>query len=116
MGGGAGSASYRYLKKRDDAVTTGKVDLDSIEEDNLPAALQAVAPEERKQVIAEVAQVRSELRQKIARLSQDRSEFLKDKVDEAGGREDSLDDKIYRAVKSQAKSVGLLYESEVAEY
>lgn len=98
------------------AVMSGKVDLASIDEDHLPAALRLVAPAERKKVIADTARTRSELQLKIQKLSQSRSDFLKEKVEEAGGAGDSLDDKIYRAVKSQAASVGLRYESDTAEY
>ena len=33
-----------------------------------------------------------------------------------GGAEDSLDEKIYSAVKDQAASVGLTYDSDSASY
>jgi Mg-chelatase subunit ChlD len=98
------------------AVVTGEVDLTSIEKENLPVALQPLTPSARKKVIEDVALVRNELQLKIHELSQDRSSFIQEKVDEAGGARQSLDDKIYRAVKSQAATVGLVYESEAAEY
>jgi hypothetical protein len=98
------------------AVVTGEVDLASIEEENLPVALQPLTPSARKKVVEDVALVRNELQLKIHELSQDRSNFIQEKVEEAGGARQSLDDKIYRAVKSQAATIGLVYESEAAEY
>jgi len=99
-----------------EAVTSGKVDLDSIDEDNLPAAMQSMAPAEREVLVAATAETRYALQEEIQKLSKDRADFLKEKVEEAGGARDSLDDQIYRVVKAQAGKIGLRYESEAAEY
>ncbi len=99
-----------------DAISSGRVELDDIEEDNLPASLQAKAPEEQMAVITEQAKRRDQLRQEIKKLSESRSNFIKDKVEAEGGAEDSLDEKIYRAVKNQAAAIGLTYSSESASY
>ena len=99
-----------------DAITSGRVELDQIEQENLPASIQAMAPAEQMEVIRAQAKRRDELRQEIQKLSETRSSFIKEKVDAAGGAEDSLDEKIYRAVKDQAASIGLTYESDSAKY
>ena len=99
-----------------DAISSGRVELDDIEEDNLPASLQAMAPEEQIAEIEERAQRRDELRQQIRRLSESRNRYIQEKVEAAGGAGDSLDEKIYRAVKDQAASVGLTYDSDSAKY
>ena len=99
-----------------DAISSGRVDLRDIEEDNLPASLQALAPEEQMEVITEQAQRRGQLKQEIKKLSESRSNFIKEKVAAEGGAEDSLDEKIYRAVKDQAASIGLTYDSDSASY
>jgi len=99
-----------------DAVTTGRVELDEIAEENLPKSLQALAPEAQMEVIAEQARRRDQLKQEIRQLSASRDRYIKEKVDAAGGAEDSLDEKIYRAVKDQAASVGLTYDSDSARY
>ena len=99
-----------------EAVTSGKVDLDSIDKDHLPAAMQSMAPAERQELVATTAETRIALQEEIQKLSQDRADFLKEKVEEEGGVRDSLDDKIYRVVKAQAGRIGLRYESEAAEY
>jgi len=99
-----------------DAITSGRVELDEIEEENLPSSLQALAPAEQKAVISEQAKRRAELQQEIKKLSASRSEFIKQKVEAEGGADDSLDEKIYRAVKKQAAEIGLTYESDSASY
>jgi len=99
-----------------DAVTSGRVDLSSIEEDQLPAALAPMEPAEREKLITETAQIRDDLRKQIKEASEQRSAYLKKEVEKVGGAKDSLDNKIYRAVQSQAADVGLLYESDAPEY
>jgi Mg-chelatase subunit ChlD len=99
-----------------DAITSGRVELDEIEEENLPSSLQAMAPAEQQEVIAQKAKRRDELQQEIRELSASRSQFIRQKVEAAGGADDSLDEKIYRAVKDQAAVIGLTYESDSASY
>jgi len=99
-----------------DAVTSGRVELDDIAEENLPRSLQALAPEAQLEVIAEQAQRRDQLQRQIRELSASRDRFIREKVEAGGGAGDSLDEKIYRAVKDQAASVGLTYDSDSARY
>ena len=99
-----------------DAISSGRVELDEIEEENLPASLQAMAPAEQIVVITEQAQRRDQLQQEIKKLSASRSDFIKEKIAAEGGADDSLDEKIYRAVKDQAASIGLTYDSDSASY
>ncbi|UCH39381.1 MAG: VWA domain-containing protein [Gammaproteobacteria bacterium] len=97
-------------------VTSGRIELEDIKREELPASMQMMAPEEQMEVITEQAQRRDELQQKIEKLSESRNRFIKEKVDAAGGADDSLDEKIYRAVRDQAASVGLSYDSDSAKY
>ena len=99
-----------------DAITSGRVELDDIEKKEMPASLQALAPAEQMEVITEQAKRRDQLNQEIKKLSESRSRYIKEKVEAEGGAEDSLDEKIYRAVKDQAASVGLTYDSDSASY
>ena len=99
-----------------DAVTSGAVSLEDIDRKDLPASLQTMAPSEQMEVISEQAQRRKKLEREIKTLSASRSRFIKRKVEEAGGADDSLDEKIYRAVRNQAASVGLTYDSDTANY
>jgi len=75
-----------------------------------------MAPAEQMPVITEQAKRRDQLNQEIKKLSESRSRFIKEKVEAEGGAEDSLDEKIYSAVKDQAASVGLTYDSDSASY
>jgi hypothetical protein len=99
-----------------DAITSGRVALDEINQENLPASIQALAPAEQMEVINEQARRRDQLKQEIDKLSESRSNFIKKKLAAEGGAEDSLDEKIYRAVKDQAASIGLTYDSDSASY
>ena len=99
-----------------DAVTSGRVELEAIEREHLPASLQALAPAERRDVITEQAQKRATLQQRIRELSASRERYIEEKLDAAGDAGDSLDDKIYRTVRDQAAAVGLRYDDDRARY
>jgi Mg-chelatase subunit ChlD len=93
-----------------DAVSSGAVDLNDIEEDALPESVAVMAPAEQAQYVAGLASERAELKRQIQALSQDRDSFLEEKVEEAGGMKGSLDQKLYDTVKDQAGKAGLEYE------
>jgi hypothetical protein len=105
----AGEANLLGSKELVDDVASGRVDLDAIEDEALPAPLQPMAPEARKELIAESARKREALQKQIRELSQERDAYVAEQLAEAGGDEDSLDQKIYEAVKEQAEAVGLAY-------
>jgi Mg-chelatase subunit ChlD len=112
----SGKANLLGDRELVEAISSGRVKLDTIEEENLPASLQALAPAEQMEVIGEQAKRRDELQQEIRQLSASRSDFIKQKIKADGGAENSLDEKIYRAVKEQAASIGLTYDSDSASY
>ena len=99
-----------------DAVTSGRVALDEIAEEELPASLQAMAPAEREAAVDARAQRREALQAEIRKLSESRGDYIRKKLDAAGGADDSIDEKIYEAVKSQAAKIGLSYEADSASY
>ena len=99
-----------------DDVASGRVDIDKLDRDALPAPMQAMAPEEQKRVIKETAENRQKLQREIRILAQERSDYLKKKVEEGGGAKDSLDAKIYGAVRSQAAAKGFNYEAAAPAY
>jgi hypothetical protein len=94
-----------------DAITTGGVALEDLEEDALPEALKPMAPAEQRTYVAGLANKRADLQRQIQELSQDRDGYLEKKVEAAGGLKDSLDHKLYEAVKDQAGKAGLEYEA-----
>ena len=76
----SGKANLLGTSELVDAITSGRVELDEIEEENLPASLQALAPAEQMEVIGEQAKRRDELQQEIRQLSESRSSFIEQKA------------------------------------
>jgi Mg-chelatase subunit ChlD/cell division protein FtsB len=97
-------------------VTSGRIDLDSLKPQALPAPLQALSPEEQKALIGKTAKRRAELKKEINELAQQRARFLHDKVEAAGGAGASLDQKLYDAIREQSGKKGMSYEAEAPAY
>ena len=97
-------------------VVSGRVDLVTIDREQLPEPLQAMAPAAQQTLISETARQRSELQQQIQELAEQRSAYLKQKVEALGGARGSLDHKIYTAVREQAGKKGLHYRADAPEY
>jgi len=112
----SGTANFLGEGELVDEVSSGRVDLSSIDRDKLPKPMQAMAPEEQAAIISETAERRNELKRQITELTEERSVYLDKKVEEAGGARDSLDDKIYRAVREQAGRLGMSYEADAPAY
>ena len=91
-------------------VESGRVDLATVPEAELPAALAGKSNEEQIAAIKETAAKREKLQQEIGDLARQRDSFIEKKLDESGGAKSSLDQKIYDAVREQAADVGLRYE------
>ncbi len=99
-----------------DAVTSGRVELESIKKDQLPESMQAMSPSVQKRVIEETASRRKELSAEIGALTTQRATYLEEKVAQDEDAEASLDHKIFSAVREQAKEKGLKYESDKMAY
>lgn len=97
-------------------VSSGRVDLDSLKPESLPAPLQAMAPAEQKAAIEEAAERRAELKSEIQELAAQRADFLKEKVNAVGGASASLDHKLYGAIRDQAGKKGMHYEADTPAY
>ncbi|MES9943365.1 MAG: vWA domain-containing protein [Candidatus Thiodiazotropha sp.] len=99
-----------------DDVASGRVELDSIDRDHLPASIKAMAPQEQQAVISEKAQQRQALQKEIDTLSAQRKEYLEQEVKKSGGAKGSLDHKLYSAIREQAERSGIHYEAEALTY
>lgn len=106
----SGRANLLGEKELVDAIASGSVDLDSIEEDALPEALKPMAPAEQAEYVSRLAGERVDLQRQIRELADNRDEFIAKKVEEAGGLGDSLDQKLYDTVKDQAGKAGFEYK------
>jgi hypothetical protein len=91
-------------------VESGRVDLATVPETELPPSLVGKSNEEQIAAIKETAAKREKLQQEIVGLARERDAFIEKKLDESGGAKNSLDQKIYDAVRQQAADVGLRYE------
>jgi hypothetical protein len=92
-----------------DAVASGRVDLDFLDKEALPAALKPLPVEEQRAMIAQVAGERRELEQEVQELARKRDLYITEKVEADGGAKDSLDHQLYEAVSAQAAKAGLEY-------
>ncbi|NJD05249.1 MAG: VWA domain-containing protein [Methylococcaceae bacterium] len=112
----SGAANLLGEKELVEDVSSGKVDVGRIAQPELPAALQAVPPGERKAEVEKLAKQRDELKRQIDDLAAKRADYVRKEVDKAGGAKDSLDAKIYGAVREQAGKKGLSYEAAAPAY
>ena len=90
--------------------------LADIEPEELPEAIQPLAPAAQQAAIDEMAAKRSALLSEVDALSKERADYLRQKVEESGGAADSLDVKLYEAVRDQAKDKGLRYDADAPAY
>ncbi|MEE9321632.1 MAG: vWA domain-containing protein [Granulosicoccus sp.] len=93
-----------------EAVISGSVSLEELEQDDLPKPLQAMKPEEQREEIASIAKQRKELENQIADLASERNLYLKEKVETDGDTTNSLDQQLYDTVREQAAKTGLEYK------
>ena len=112
----SGASNFLGESELVDAISSGRIALEDIDRDDMPADMKAYAPAEQMEVITRMAAQRLEIKRDIQKLSESRNDYIRDQVAKDGGAKESLDEKIYSAVKKQAKSKGLVYESEEARY
>ena len=97
-------------------LTQGRVALDAIDPEQLPAPMQSLSPKEQQALIEEKAKQRSELQRQIGDLAKQRSVYVKQKVAEMDDAKGSLDQQLYQTVREQAGGKGLHYQAEAADY
>ncbi|MCW8963807.1 MAG: VWA domain-containing protein [Gammaproteobacteria bacterium] len=95
-----------------DDIASGRIKLDEIDRDNLPASIQAMAPAAQAALIKDKAEERQQLKAEVKKLAQQRADHIKREVKAKGGARDSLDEKIFGAVKEQAAKIGISYDAE----
>lgn len=112
------SGESNFLGKGElvDAISSGRIELDDIDKDDMPASLQALAPAAQMEVITNQARQRELIKHDIQKLSESRNAYIVEQIGTRDDAKESLDEKIYSAVKKQAKTKGLIYESEAARY
>lgn len=106
-----GRANFLGRKELVDAVTAGEVELKDIHVDELPAALQALAPAERELAVQEKTGKRSMLMQKIQRLARERDGYIAKEIAADSDAAESLDNKLHDTIRRQAAEKGLVYDA-----
>jgi Mg-chelatase subunit ChlD len=112
----SGKASLIGEHELVDEVASGRLELETLPAEELPAPLAGLDKTEQRALIEKKAQEREELSAQIQALSRQRTEYLESKVAENGDAEDSLDHKIFTAVREQAAGKGLTYEGSAPAY
>ncbi len=94
-----------------DAVSSGRVDLETIAPEQLPEELRALDPVAQKDAIDQAAKQRIELDGKIKSLSDQRQAFIAEELAKRDDAAPSLDAQIFDAVKEQAGKKGIAYDA-----
>jgi len=97
-------------------IASGRVDLDTIESEALPAPLQTMAPAEQAALIGRTAKRRASLERQIEEAAEKRDAYLREHVATDDDAKESLDHKLYDAVRAQARGKGIVYEAEAPRY
>ncbi len=104
------AAAYDLL----DAVKEGKVDLDKLKREELPAQMQKMDPKERKAYLDKLDKRRAELNKKALELDKKRGEYIKEELAKKAKKEgkdgkDSFDNQVLEALRKQAKTHDIDY-------
>lgn len=94
-----------------DALESGEVELEEIDEKSLPEPMAAMSPEEKKKFVADKKKERDALKSEIARLAQARDEHVvaeKQKLADAEG--DTMDEVLIESIKNSAKKKNFAFE------
>ena len=94
-----------------DGLNSGKVKLESVEKDKLPADLQKLDSAELKMEIGKKQKERAAVQAQIQKLSQEREDYLAaERVRKAAdGKGDSFDEKVAASIRAQAARKGIEY-------
>ena len=90
-----------------EGVASGAVDLDELDAEQLPAAIQPMAPEEQRAYVLKLAEERAQVESRMRTLAESREDYIKEQVAADGGAKDSLDQKLYDTIARQAGEAGL---------
>ncbi len=108
----AGAKNFLGSQELVSDVTDGKVAVDKLTADDLPADMRPMTTAERKKHVAAKAKERQALQSRIDDLARQRQEFIADKVKaEQGKGKQSLDGKIYQCIQTQAAKKNIKYEN-----
>jgi len=91
-----------------EAVENGVLELDSLEESQLPSSVQALPRELREQYVLQEAKTRAEL---TDRIKTQRDDYIAKKLAASCEAKESLDNKLYSSIRRQTAAKGMRYDS-----
>ncbi|HXK24923.1 MAG TPA: vWA domain-containing protein [Myxococcota bacterium] len=94
-----------------DAVKEGRVELDGVKKDDLPASLRELPPAEREANVKKKIEEREKLEQQVTVLSRERDAWIRAEEARlaAAGKGDGFDQQVLEAIRAQAKAAGIAY-------
>jgi hypothetical protein len=94
-----------------DAVKEGRVELDRVKKDELPASLRDLSPEQRDAAVKAKLAERAKIQQQVAKLSVERDAWIRAEEARlaAAGKGDGFDQQVLEAIRAQAASKGIAY-------
>lgn len=95
-----------------DADKEGKVKVEEMKADELPAEMRAMSPAERKRYVAEKSRKRAEIQKRIQQLGRERRDWLDKQAPAAGN--DTLEAAIIQAVRELAMHRGFVFAAASA--
>ncbi len=91
-------------------VSSGQIDLDELETDQLDERLQKMTLPQRKEYVAEMAANRSQIQKQIEEISLKRQNYIKQQIQKHNLNDtDSLDHQFYECIKGQANKKNIVY-------
>lgn len=112
----SGKANFLGESELVEAISSGRIELSSIDKNELPEPMQTMSPEAQQDYVAKAEKERDDLKKDIQLFAEKRDSYLKKEVEESGADKDSLDAKIFGAIREQSKEKGFLYDETSAKY
>lgn len=94
-----------------DAEKEGKVKVEELDEDSLPAEMKKMSPKERKDFIEKKKKERAQIQEKINTLRQQRDKYVAEKQKSAAQKQ-TLDNAVITTIKDQAKKKNYKFEEK----
>jgi hypothetical protein len=94
-----------------DAVKDREFDLASVRDEDLPAEMRGLTPEQRKKFLDEKSEQRSRIQEKIRQLAAERARFIETQIKQKGLSTDAaFDEAVRRSLTEQAEAKGFTFE------
>jgi Mg-chelatase subunit ChlD len=111
--GEAGKSSALGQQELVDDVKSGRVKLEEIKKDQLPAEFRELTIAQQQAKIDQIAAEREKIQKRIAELSQKREDYLKAEMDKLGAEaRDGFDVKVTECLREQASRKGISVEKK----